>query len=104
MSATLCPVCEVSLAIQSRHTHKLRCGKCRSRLEVSWVDGKHYLKELDEEPEPKENPRSCRKCGCDDSKVIRTTPPPKDGTTVKRRRECRNCGHRWTTKEGRMSS
>ncbi|MBQ6922949.1 MAG: transcriptional repressor NrdR [Clostridia bacterium] len=40
----------------------------------------------------------CLYCGCTDSKVIdsRTTD---DGTSIRRRRECENCGRRFTTYE-----
>ncbi|MBQ6979689.1 MAG: transcriptional repressor NrdR [Clostridia bacterium] len=40
----------------------------------------------------------CMYCGCVDSKVVdsRTT---EDGTSIRRRRECMNCGRRFTTYE-----
>ena len=40
----------------------------------------------------------CMYCGCIDSKVVdsRTT---EDGTSIRRRRECINCGRRFTTYE-----
>ena len=40
----------------------------------------------------------CMYCGCVDSKVVdsRTT---EDGTSIRRRRECINCGRRFTTYE-----
>ncbi len=40
----------------------------------------------------------CPKCGCQDDKVIdsRTS---RDGSTIRRRRECINCKHRYTTYE-----
>lgn len=40
----------------------------------------------------------CPKCGSVDDKVIDTR-QSKDGTVVKRRRECLQCGHRFTTYE-----
>lgn len=40
----------------------------------------------------------CSKCGCQDDKVIdsRTS---REGATIRRRRECLGCGHRFTTYE-----
>src|SRR6185503_11239590 len=40
----------------------------------------------------------CSKCGCEDDKVIdsRTS---REGLTIRRRRECLACGHRFTTYE-----
>jgi transcriptional repressor NrdR len=40
----------------------------------------------------------CSNCGCQDDKVIdsRTS---REGATIRRRRECLNCGHRFTTYE-----
>ena len=40
----------------------------------------------------------CSKCGCQEDKVIdsRTS---REGATIRRRRECLNCGHRFTTYE-----
>lgn len=38
----------------------------------------------------------CPSCGYDDSKVIDTRP---DDTSIRRRRECLNCHHRFTTYE-----
>lgn len=40
----------------------------------------------------------CPKCGCVDDKVIdsRTS---REGTTIRRRRQCVSCGHRFTTYE-----
>jgi transcriptional repressor NrdR len=40
----------------------------------------------------------CSKCGCQEDKVIdsRTS---KEGATIRRRRECLGCGHRFTTYE-----
>jgi transcriptional repressor NrdR len=41
----------------------------------------------------------CSKCGCQEDKVIdsRTS---REGGTIRRRRECLGCGHRFTTYEG----
>jgi transcriptional repressor NrdR len=41
----------------------------------------------------------CSKCGCQEDKVIdsRTS---REGATIRRRRECLSCGHRFTTYEG----
>ena len=41
----------------------------------------------------------CSKCGCQEDKVIdsRTS---REGATIRRRRECLGCGHRYTTYEG----
>ncbi len=41
----------------------------------------------------------CPRCTCEDDKVVdsRST---KEGAGVRRRRECLNCGHRFTTYEG----
>src|SRR6266581_227964 len=40
----------------------------------------------------------CPKCGCQEDKVIdsRTS---REGATIRRRRECLGCGHRYTTYE-----
>jgi transcriptional repressor NrdR len=40
----------------------------------------------------------CSKCGCQEDKVIdsRTS---REGATIRRRRECMSCGHRFTTYE-----
>jgi len=38
----------------------------------------------------------CPKCHCRMSQIIKTTPQP---ALIKRRRECRACEHRWTTRE-----
>src|SRR5687768_18545404 len=40
----------------------------------------------------------CSKCGCQEDKVIdsRTS---REGATIRRRRECLSCGHRFTTYE-----
>src|SRR3954465_10262171 len=40
----------------------------------------------------------CSKCGCQEDKVIdsRTS---REGATIRRRRECLSCGHRYTTYE-----
>ncbi len=40
----------------------------------------------------------CRYCMCNDSKVIDSR-PTEDGTSIRRRRECLNCGKRFTTYE-----
>lgn len=40
----------------------------------------------------------CLYCGCDDLKVIDTR-PGEDGEVIRRRRECTNCGRRFTTFE-----
>ena len=40
----------------------------------------------------------CPRCGCRDSKVIDSR-PAQDGTSIKRRRECLECGTRFTTYE-----
>lgn len=39
---------------------------------------------------------NCPSCGFDDSKVIDSRP---DDTSIRRRRECKNCHHRFTTYE-----
>jgi transcriptional repressor NrdR len=43
-------------------------------------------------------PMRCSKCGCQEDKVIdsRTS---REGATIRRRRECLSCGHRFTTYE-----
>lgn len=41
----------------------------------------------------------CPKCGCEDDKVIDSR-SVKDGSGVRRRRECTRCQHRFTTYEG----
>ena len=38
----------------------------------------------------------CPKCDCDDSKVIESRDA---GSAIRRRRECLNCGNRFTTYE-----
>lgn len=40
----------------------------------------------------------CRYCSCCDSKVVDSR-PTEDGTSIRRRRECTNCGRRFTTYE-----
>ena len=40
----------------------------------------------------------CPKCGCTDDKVIDSR-AARDGSTVRRRRECLSCGHRFSTLE-----
>ena len=40
----------------------------------------------------------CQFCGCIDSKVIDSRPTD-DGFSIRRRRECINCGRRFTTYE-----
>ncbi len=40
----------------------------------------------------------CRYCSCEDSKVVDTR-PTEDGAVIRRRRECINCGRRFTTYE-----
>ena len=40
----------------------------------------------------------CQYCSCTDSKVIDSRPAD-DGNSIRRRRECTNCGRRFTTYE-----
>lgn len=40
----------------------------------------------------------CPKCGCQDDKVIDSR-ASREGATIRRRRECIKCGHRYTTYE-----
>ncbi len=40
----------------------------------------------------------CPKCGCQDDKVIDSR-ASREGATIRRRRECAACGHRFTTYE-----
>ena len=40
----------------------------------------------------------CQYCNCADSKVIDSRPAD-DGNSIRRRRECNQCGHRFTTYE-----
>jgi transcriptional repressor NrdR len=40
----------------------------------------------------------CPKCGCQDDKVIDSR-GSREGATIRRRRECTGCGHRFTTYE-----
>ena len=40
----------------------------------------------------------CQYCSCLDSKVIDSRPTD-DGNSIRRRRECTNCGRRFTTYE-----
>jgi transcriptional repressor NrdR len=40
----------------------------------------------------------CPKCGCQDDKVIDSR-ASREGATIRRRRECTGCGHRFTTYE-----
>src|SRR6266700_2525220 len=40
----------------------------------------------------------CPKCGCQDDKVIDSR-ASREGATIRRRRECTQCGHRFTTYE-----
>ena len=40
----------------------------------------------------------CPKCGCQDDKVIDSR-ASREGATIRRRRECLKCGHRFTTYE-----
>lgn len=40
----------------------------------------------------------CRYCQCTDSRVVDSR-PTEDGTAIRRRRECMNCGRRFTTYE-----
>ena len=40
----------------------------------------------------------CPKCGCQDDKVIDSR-ASREGATIRRRRECDQCGHRFTTYE-----
>ena len=44
------------------------------------------------------DPRSCRKCGCRHSETL-STRLQCGGQRVARRRQCRNCGHRYSTYE-----
>ena len=41
----------------------------------------------------------CPECGCLEDKVVDSR-ATKEGEGVRRRRECLNCGHRFTTYEG----
>ena len=45
----------------------------------------------------------CPKCGCQDDKVIDSR-SVRDGSGVRRRRECTQCTHRFTTYEGIIQS
>ena len=101
--ATLCPVCEVPLAINVRRPQIVKCGACRARLQVTAEDGQYVLKEIEEAVIPSANARACRKCGCAVSTVLRTIPPGFGATYILRRRQCRHCGHRWSTREERVS-
>ena len=40
----------------------------------------------------------CPECSCEESKVIDSRPAA-DGSSIRRRRECLSCGHRFTTHE-----
>ena len=40
----------------------------------------------------------CSKCGCQEDKVIDSR-ASREGSTIRRRRECLGCGHRFTTYE-----
>ena len=40
----------------------------------------------------------CPKCGCQDDKVVDSR-ASREGATIRRRRECAKCGHRFTTYE-----
>ena len=40
----------------------------------------------------------CTKCGCQDDRVIDSR-ASREGATIRRRRECTGCGHRFTTYE-----
>src|ERR1035441_1229295 len=40
----------------------------------------------------------CPKCGCQEDKVIDSR-ASREGATIRRRRECEKCGHRFTTYE-----
>lgn len=40
----------------------------------------------------------CQYCNCEDSRVVDSR-PTEDGTSIRRRRECINCGRRFTTYE-----
>jgi len=40
----------------------------------------------------------CPKCGCQDDKVVDSR-ASREGATIRRRRECVSCGHRFTTYE-----
>jgi transcriptional repressor NrdR len=40
----------------------------------------------------------CPKCGCQDDKVVDSR-ASREGATIRRRRECTSCGHRFTTYE-----
>jgi transcriptional repressor NrdR len=40
----------------------------------------------------------CPKCGCQDDKVVDSR-ASREGATIRRRRECTTCGHRFTTYE-----
>lgn len=40
----------------------------------------------------------CPKCGCQDDKVVDSR-ASREGATIRRRRECSGCGHRYTTYE-----
>jgi len=40
----------------------------------------------------------CPKCGCQDDKVVDSR-ASREGATIRRRRECAGCGHRYTTYE-----
>ena len=40
----------------------------------------------------------CPKCGCQDDKVVDSR-ASREGATIRRRRECTGCGHRFTTYE-----
>lgn len=93
-----CPECGVQLAVpDGKGKHVVLCGRCRARIEIIHTGKSVRVTQLEDKPAPVIDARSCRKCGCAHSIVLRTYPGP-SGRTV-RRRECRNCGHRFTTFE-----
>lgn len=96
-----CPACDVILAFDLKaRPKKVRCGNCRELLAVRCVKKKVTLTLLDENSdavEPPLDPRACRKCGCPQSYVQSTR--PQSTSRIVRYRQCRNCGHRFTTVE-----
>src|SRR5439155_26556578 len=74
---------------ESRLTHNLLCGTQKRPQRTVWLSACRRFAS---------GSMRCSKCGCQEDKVIdsRTS---REGQTIRRRRKCLSCGHRFTTYE-----
>jgi transcription elongation factor Elf1 len=70
-------------------------------IELLQEDVKRYFNLANELEAPYDNGTVCPSCGCTKSD---TTDTRKRNGTQMRRRQCKNCGERWTTFERRVES